>query len=129
MKIEHVAIWTKQLEALKNFYCRYFGAKANDKYINNSNGFESYFLSFDSGCRLELMQMDSILESKNNLAYQYVGLIHIAISVGDKVKVISLTEQLKIDGVEILSEPRTTGDGYFESIVMDPDGNRIEITI
>lgn len=129
MRIEHIAIWTKQIEVLKDFYVRYFGAKASDKYVNASKHFESYFLTFDDGCRLEIMQMPGIPEGPEGSHKQYQGLIHFAISVGDKVRVISLTETLRKDGFEIISEPRTTGDGYFESVIADPDGNRIEITI
>lgn len=128
MRIEHIAIWTKQIEELKDFYIKYFHATANDKYVNVAKGFESYFLSFDDGCRLELMQMPSIPENLNNMHKQYQGLIHFALSVGDKAGVISLTEVLRKDGYSVISEPRTTGDGYFESVIADPDGNRIELT-
>lgn len=90
--------------------------------------FESYFLSFGKGCRLELMQMPGIPDSKNNVYDQFTGLIHFAVAVGSKEKVDELTERLRADGIEIVGEPRTTGDGYYESVVLDPDGNRIEIT-
>lgn len=129
MKIEHIAIWTNQLEELKDFYCNYFHAKAGNKYSNNLKSFESYFLSFEDGCRLEIMQMSSIPENLNNTYDQYRGLIHLAISVGNEEMVRSKTAELKMAGYEILSEPRTTGDGYYESVVLDPAGNRIEITI
>jgi lactoylglutathione lyase len=129
MKIDHIAIWTPQIERLKDFYTKYFHAKANDKYTNTTKGFESYFLSFDDGCRLELMQMHSIPENMNDKSSQYIGLIHFAVSVGDKDTVVSLSEVLRRDGYKVVSEPRTTGDGYFESVILDPDGNRVEITI
>lgn len=129
VKIEHISLWTNQLEKLKDFYCTYFHAQANNKYINHSKGFESYFLSFDDGCRLEIMQMPSIPNNLNNTYDQYIGLIHFAISVGNQSTVVSLTERLKAEGYEVISNPRTTGDGYFESVILDPDGNRIEITI
>jgi lactoylglutathione lyase len=128
MKIEHIAIWTKDLESLKDFYVRYFDVSAGHKYINPVKKFESYFLSFGEGCRLELMQMPGIPSSMNDPFKQFSGLIHFAISVGSKEKVDALTEQLRKDGYAIVGEPRTTGDGYYESVVLDPEGNRIEIT-
>lgn len=127
MKIEHIAIWTKDLERLKGFYIKYFNAKSNDKYINSRTQFESYFLSFDEGCRLEIMKLPSVQESDNVLD-SIVGLAHFAINVESKENVINLTETLRNDGYCVLSEARTTGDGYFESVVADVDGNRIEIT-
>lgn len=129
MKIEHIALWTKDLEKLKSFYERYFNAKAGEKYANQEKLFESYFLSFEDGCRLELMQMTSVHDSTNDVYKQFTGLIHFAVSTGSKEEVDSLTHRLKHDGFEILDGPRTTGDGYYESIVLDPDGNRVEITI
>lgn len=128
MEIEHLAIWSEDIENLKQFYEQYFNAKANKKYVNPEKGFESYFLSFDSGARLEIMYMESIPENKNNPIEQYTGLIHFAISVGSQKKVDELTYTLKSDGYELVDGPRTTGDGYYESIILDPDGNRIEIT-
>ncbi len=127
MHIEHIAIWTKDLENLKNFYQKYFNATSNEIYHNPTKGFNSYFLSFEKGARLELMQMPNIPTSKDDIYEQFMGLIHFAISVGSKEKVNNLTEILRNDGFEIISEPRTTGDGYYESVVLDPDKNRIEI--
>jgi lactoylglutathione lyase len=129
VKIEHVALWTKDLERLKKFYEHYFHAQSGEKYTNPKKQFESYFLSFDNGSRLELMQMPSVPVSKDDIHQQFTGYIHIAISTGSKEQVDSLSTQLKQDGFEILDGPRTTGDGYYESVVLDPDGNRIEITI
>ncbi|HEY3430308.1 MAG TPA: VOC family protein [Cyclobacteriaceae bacterium] len=129
MKIEHIAIWTRDLEKLKSFYERYFGARAGEKYSNPQKQFESYFLSFENGCRLELMKMLSVPDSKNDVYQQFTGLIHFALSTGSKERVDALTLQLKSDGFEILDGPRITGDGYYESVVLDPDGNRVEITI
>lgn len=129
MKIEHIALWTKDLEKMKSFYERYFDAKAGVKYSNPQKKFESYFLSFDSGSRLELMQMPSVPDSANNIYNQFIGLIHFAVSTGSKERVDSLTSQLKNDGFKILDGPRTTGDGYYESVALDPDGNRVEITV
>lgn len=129
MKIEHIALWTKNLEKMKSFYEQYFDAKAGEKYSNPKKQFESYFLSFESGSRLELMQMPSVPESANDVYKQFTGFIHFAVSTGSKERVDSLTSQLKKDGYEILDGPRTTGDGYYESVVLDPEGNRVEITI
>ncbi|MEZ9229671.1 VOC family protein [Vibrio amylolyticus] len=129
MRIEHLAIWTKQLEVLKAFYIRYFGATANDKYHNPNKQFSSYFLSFDSGSRLEIMEMPSVPESKDDLYQQSTGLIHFAMSLGSKEAVDELTTRLVDDGYEKIDGPRQTGDGYYESCIFDPDGNRIELTI
>ena len=129
MKIEHLAIWVKDLEKMKFFYQKYFNAKSNDLYINTSKNFRSYFLSFESGCRLELMHKPEIPDNLNNPEKQNTGLIHFAVSVGNKEKVEELTEQIRTDNYQIVGEPRTTGDGYYESVVLDPEGNRIEITI
>ncbi len=128
MKIEHIAIWTDNLERLKSFYIQYFGAKAGEKYINTKKQFESYFLSFESGCRLEIMRMPGITQRDIDVLKQFQGLTHLAISVESREKVDSLTAILRADGYTIAGEPRTTGDGYYESVILDPDGNRIEIT-
>ncbi len=128
MKIEHVAIWVKDLEGIRTFYERYFEANAGEKYHNPKKNFTSYFLSFTSGSRLELMQQPDII-SKFEKENEFLGLTHLAISVGSKDKVNDLTAQIKKDGYTIIGEPRTTGDGYYESVVLDPEGNRIEITI
>ena len=127
MKIEHVAIWTTDLEQLKDFYATYFGAQANNKYTNPEKGFESYFLQFISGARLELMSRPDV-EANTSAPLYPVGLTHLAFSVGGKESVDGLTEKLRQAGYSVISEPRTTGDGYYESIIADPDGNLIEIT-
>jgi len=130
LRVEHIAIWTNNLERLKEFYVTYFDAQANQKYINASKNFESYFLSFPDGeCRIEIMKRPKLIKMDCNDEKNYIGLAHLAISVGSKEKVIDLTEKLRRDGYKVLSEARTTGDGYFESVIEDPDGNRIEITI
>jgi lactoylglutathione lyase len=129
MKIDHVAIWCQDIEKLKAFYEKYFSAKANQKYFNATKNFSSYFLVFGQGCRLELMQMPGIPNSKNDFTKQFTGLIHFAISVGSKQTVDELTERLRSVGYSIVGEPRTTGDGYYESVVLDPENNRIEITL
>lgn len=128
MRIEHVAIWTKDLERLKAFYMTYFGATVGEKYENKNKQFESYFLTFASGARMELMRRPDIPETLNDPIRQFYGLIHIAFSVGSKEQVDALTARLKQDGFPVLDGPRQTGDGYYESCVLDPDGNRLEIT-
>ncbi len=129
MHIEHLAIWVKDIEKMKTFYCRYFNAVAGDKYINEKKQFQSYFLSFEKGPRLELMQMTGVPESANDIYKQFTGLIHFAVSVGSEEKVNTLTQELVKDGYELIDGPRWTGDGYYESVVLDPEQNRIEITI
>jgi lactoylglutathione lyase len=129
MKIEHVAIWAKDIEKLRNFYVQYFGARPNEKYTNGVKKFSSYFLNFDAGARLEIMQMPSVPESADNPYKQYAGIIHIAISVGSAEKVDTLTSDLSRDGYQVLDGPRKTGDGYYESVVLDPEKNRVEITV
>ena len=129
MRIEHLALWVKDLEKQKLFYTKYFGAKAGEKYLNPKKSFQSYFLSFDDGCRLELIHKQEVPENRNDATQQSIGLIHFAISVGSVEKVNELTAQLREDGFEILDGPRTTGDGYYECVVLDPERNRIEITV
>ncbi|MGE5106596.1 MAG: VOC family protein [Sphingobacteriales bacterium] len=129
MHIEHIAIWTKDLEKMKSFYCSYFNAIAGDKYVNEKKHFQSYFLSFEKGPRLELMQMVGIPSTQNDIYNQFTGLIHFAVSVGSEEKVTALTNRLIKDGFVLIDRPRWTGDGYYESVVLDPEQNRIEITI
>ena len=126
MKIEHLAIWVQDLEKMKSFYTKYFGAAAGSKYFNPKKDFESYFLHLKEGCRIELMRIPHVDEFTKK---EMLGLAHIAIALGTKELVDSLTEKLKSDGFNVIDEPRTTGDGYYESVILDPEGNRIEITI
>ena len=128
MKIEHVAIYTRNLEALRSFYTKYFEATSNELYVNPTKGFSSYFLSFSGGARLELMQMKSIPDSRDDPIAQSTGIIHIAFSLGSRAAVDRMSERLREDGFRILDGPRQTGDGYYECAFLDPDGNRIEIT-
>ncbi|EHG3205873.1 hypothetical protein BJM59_10320 [Listeria monocytogenes] len=125
MKIEHVALWTTNLEQMKQFYVTYFCATANDLYENKTKGFTSYFLSFEYGARLEIMSRTDVTGKTTG---ENLGWAHIAISTGTKEAVDELTEKLRQDGFAIAGEPRMTGDGYYESVVLDPEGNRIEIT-
>ena len=126
MHIEHIALWTHDLEGLKTFYESYFGARAGSKYVNAEKQFESYFLTFASGARLELMQMPTIPHSRES---QSTGYAHLALSAGSEEQVDTLTARLRADGHRIISGPRRTGDGYYESVVLDPDGNRVEIAV
>lgn len=129
MKIEHLAIWTQDLEGMRAFYERYFEAQSNEKYHNERKQFESYFLTFSEGARLELMYRPDIPANLNDLIKEYHGIIHFALSLGSKEKVDQLTEQLRADGYQVVGEARTTGDGYYESVVLDPEGNRLELTV
>ena len=129
MRIEHAAIWCRDLEEMRAFYKVFFDARSNQKYVNRTKGFESYFLSFGSGTRLELMTMPSISERSGDPAMQSLGLAHLAFSVGSEARVEALTHALEIAGHRVLDGPRRTGDGYYESVVLDPEGNRIEITV
>ena len=127
-KIEHVAFWVADLEKVKDFYLKYFNAICNEKYTNPKKQFESYFISFGyGGARIELMRRPDIVANAgfNN---QMMGLAHIALTVGDENAVNALTERLRADGYTIAGEPRKTGDGYYESVVLDPEGNYIELT-
>lgn len=127
MKINHVALFTKQLEEMKLFYVTYFKGKSNQLYQNKLKGFRSYFISFEDNTRLELMARDNVTEKQ--LVRDHLGFIHLAFSVGSKEKVDELTNMLKKDGYMVLSGPRVTGDGYYESCILDPDGNQVEIVV
>lgn len=129
MRLEHVAIWTEDLARLTDFYSAYFGAIAGAKYINQIKGFESCFLRFESGARLELMKSSMLEPVKRTRGAQRMGLTHLAVSVGFVHRVDELTSRLRHDGFEVVDGPRHTGDGYYESVILDPDGNRIEITV
>lgn len=126
MKIEHIAIWTNKLEELKEFYCKYFGGTSNDKYTNTKKGFESYFITFDEGARLEIMSRTDINEKLED-GKEIIGITHLAFSLENKEEVNTLTETLRTNGFIVAGEPRTTGDGYYESVVLDPEGNRLEL--
>ncbi len=116
-------------ERLKNFYSTYFGAVPNEKYINKAKGFSSYFLSFEQGPGLEIMQMPSVSGRGGHPANHYFGLAHFAISVGSPGEVDKLTARLEADGYKVMDGPRKTGDGSYESVILDPENNRVEITV
>lgn len=122
--IDHIAIWVEDLEKMREFYCKYFDGVSNQKYENKIKGFESYFISFDGATRIELMKRKDIEE---RIYKEILGLAHLAFKVGSKEKVNELTEIFRKDGYKIIGESRTTGDGYYESVILDPEGNRIEL--
>jgi len=129
MTLEHVAIWTGDLEKLREYYARFFGGLANDKYTNPQKGFQSYFLTFASGARLELMQMPNVPANQNDTVQrQHQGIIHLAFGVDTKAEVEAKAVELRQAGYPILSGPRQTGDGYYEFETLDPDNNRLEVT-
>jgi lactoylglutathione lyase len=125
MKINHIALYTNDLEQMKSFYLKYFNASSNQGYHNPNTGLRTYFLSFEDHTRLEIMNRPN-LNQITPVPLQ-TGYIHLAFSAGSKEAVDQLTTTLEQDGYTVLSKPRTTGDGYYESCVLDPDGNQIEI--
>lgn len=127
MKIEHIAMYVKDLEATKHFFMKYLGATSNDGYLNKKTEFRSYFLSFEDGARLEIMNQPQVTECQPEV--QRLGYIHLAFCVGSKAKVDALTAELKEDGYTVISGPRTTGDGYYESCIVGIEGNIIELTV
>ena len=127
MRIEHIAMYVNDLDAARDFFIRYFNAKSNEGYHNKTTNFRSYFLSFDDGARLEIMNKPIMQDSEKALAR--TGYVHIAFSLGSKAAVDTLTELLNHDGYDVISGPRTTGDGYYESCIIGIEGNQIEITV
>lgn len=125
--IEHIALYVKDLEAARDFFVRYLGGKSDDGYFNRTTGFRSFFISFNSGARLEIMNKPELIDPQKDL--NRTGYAHVAFSVGSKEKVDALTQKLKADGYEIISGPRMTGDGYYESCIIAIEGNQIEITV
>jgi len=126
MKIEHIAVYVKDLEASALFFETYFQGKRNSKYRNEKTGFSSYFVTFDNGARIELMNLPSVADKPVDIPFY--GYAHIAFQVGSKEKVDELTKRLEADGYQVMSYPRMTGDGYYESCIADCEGNLIEIT-
>ena len=127
MKIEHLALYVENLEETKNLFIKYLGAKANNGYHNPRKNFRSYFLSFEDGARLEIMQRPEMVNLPKEAAR--TGYAHIAFSVGSREKVDALTAELKADGYDVVSGPRITGDGYYESCIVAMEGNQVEITV
>lgn len=128
MKIEHLALWTRDLDRLRDYYLEHFNCSSGPKYTNPTTGFSSYFLTFpDGGARLELMTKPGLaLQNPDTPVYGYA---HFALSLGSEEKVRAVTDALRKKGVPVQSAPRHTGDGYYESVITDPDGNWIELTI
>ena len=126
MKIEHVALYVNDLEAARDFFVTYLDGKPNSGYHNPRTDFRSYFITFDGGARLELMTKPSLADQEKLL--NRTGYAHIAFSVGSRGKVDELTARLQAGGYDVVSGPRTTGDGYYESCVVVVEGNQIEIT-
>lgn len=126
MHIEHVAMYVNDLEQAREFFVKYFNAKSNEGYHNTETDFRSYFLSFDDGARLEIMNIPNMSDGKKQLAK--TGYTHIAFRLGNKEALNELTEKLRRDGYSVISGPRTTGDGYYESCIIGIEGNQIEIT-
>lgn len=127
MRIEHIAMYVSDLEAARDFFVKYLGGRSNDGYHNMNTGFRSYFISFDDGARLELMNNPGVADTDKSS--EHTGYAHIAFSVGSREKVDELTEKLRGAGYEVKSGPRTTGDGYYESCIAVIEGNIIEITV
>lgn len=127
MKIEHIALYVNDLEGARKFFIKYLGAKSNEGYHNPRTDFRSYFLSFEDGARLEIMQRPEMVDMPKEAAR--TGYAHIAFSVGSREKVDALTAELKADGYDVVSGPRITGDGYYESCIVAMEGNQIEITV
>ena len=127
MKIEHVAMYVNDLETTKDFFVKYLGGRANEIYHNKKTDLRSYFISFEDGARLEIMNKPQMEDA--NKYFNRTGYIHLAFSVGSKEKVDGLTDLLRNDGYEVLSGPRTTGDGYYESCILGIEGNQIGITV
>lgn len=127
MTIEHIAMYVNDLEKARDFFVKYLDGKTNDGYHNKTTDFRSYFISFDDGARLEIMNKPGLIDDEKSL--NRTGYIHIAFSLGSKEKVDELTARLKADGYEVVSGPRTTGDGYYESCIVGVEGNQIELTV
>ena len=127
MHIEHIAMYVNDLEKARDFFVKYLGAMSNNGYHNKTTDFRSYFLTFDDGARLELMNKPGITDEEKTLAR--TGYVHVAFSLGSKEAVDELTVRLRTDGYEVISGPRMTGDGYYESCIVGIEGNQIEITV
>lgn len=127
MGIDHLALWTLDLEKLRDFYVKYFDASSDDKYVNPKTGLETYFLRFESGARLEIMTRPEVFAFKQDHINRFTGFAHFAFDLENRENVDNLTDKLFKDGYEVIGEPRVTGDGYYESVVLDPDGNTVEL--
>lgn len=124
-RLEHVALWVRDVDGVAAFYARYFDARVGDRYENPRKGFQSRFLAFGSGARLEVMARSDVGARGTGEA---LGFAHVAIAIGNEAAVDVLAARFKADGVPVLDGPRRTGDGYYECVVLDPEGNRVEVT-
>lgn len=127
-RIEHIALWVDDIDSICAFYEEAFGARVGPRYANSAKGFESRFLSFDSGARVEVMATTKLTPARHSAGAERMGLTHLAISLGSEEAVREVTERLKTKGIAVIDGPRRTGDGYYESVILDPEGNRIELT-
>ena len=127
MKIEHIAMYVNDLDAARDFFVKYLGGISNNGYHNTTTDFRSYFITFDDGARLEIMNKPQMDDMEKTLVR--TGYVHLAFSVGSREKVDELTARLENDGYEVISGPRTTGDGYYESCIIGIEGNQIELTV
>lgn len=127
MKLHHIATWVSDLEIIKAYYSKFFGATSNEKYLNYETGFSSYFLRFDSGSEIEIMHRKDIPDNANDTITQYKGYIHLSFLVDTKEEVDAKAKELSIAGYPILRGPRITGDGYYEFETLDPERNRLEV--
>lgn len=128
MNINHIALWAHDIELLKDFYCFWFSAEAGEMYHNTQKNFRSYFLSFpDGGASLEIMNVPEIIDCDSTGKCK--GLCHLSISLGSKEMVDEYTERMRKAGITVLGKPRTTGDGFYESVIADPEGNAVELTV
>ena len=126
MTIEHAALYVNDLEAARDFFISFLGGRANSGYHNPKTDFRSYFIAFDGGARLEIMTKPGLADMEKPL--NRTGYAHLAFSAGSREKVNELTERLRSAGYEVISGPRITGDGYYESCIVAVEGNQIEIT-
>ena len=129
MRIEHIGLWVNDLELMREFYVRCFGGRSGNLYRNPKTGFESYFVTFEDGARLELMRRPDVCENQTQPTVPKPGDAHIAFSVGSEHNVDEFTRKLSMDGYRSIDGPRRTGDGYYECVFLDPEGNRVEITV
>jgi lactoylglutathione lyase len=127
-RIEHLALWACSIDTVAGFYREYFGATVGPRYENPAKGFTSRFLHFEDGARIEVMASTKLPLVKPESGGQRLGFVHVAISIGSEQAVNALTARLRAAGVPILDGPRRTGDGYYECVVLDPEGNRVEVT-
>jgi lactoylglutathione lyase len=124
VRIEHVALWVRDIDAVAAFYARFFGARAGELYRNPNKGFASRFVEFPSGARLEIMTRTDVATRAPS---EQLGFAHVAIAIGDERDVDALAARFAADGIAVLDGPRRTGDGYYECVVQDPEGNRVEV--